>query len=183
MPRLARPVAAGTNARGMHRRPAPDKPHPSSCRRRRLPTALAATPTPPAPQAHLALPADFMTSVDMAALFAWFVARSGAAADGGAGGVRSLHVDVSSAAAWGPTLGVLGVVGRALEHLRIAGDSPQCQMVGCSAPWLALCPHLVSLELDDVVDHSIGDCTAFPTGACRLHWLALFIHLWVVGAR
>ncbi|KAI7840413.1 hypothetical protein COHA_005844 [Chlorella ohadii] len=136
--------------------------------------------------AHLALPADFVTSVDMAALFAWFVARSGSGggggeADGGGtdggngkegsqegGCIRSLHVDVSSAGAWGPTLGVLGVVGRGLRHLRIAGDSPQCQMVGCSAPWLALCPNLVSLELDDVVDQSIGDCTAFPTGLTRL---------------
>ncbi|PRW39336.1 20 kDa chloroplastic isoform B [Chlorella sorokiniana] len=137
-------------------------------------------------QAHLALPADFVTSVDMAALFAWFVERSGDSSGGsgsgsGSGGdanggsgskeaeaIQSLHVDVSTAAAWGPTLGVLGVVGRRLRHLRIAGDSPQCQMVGCSAPWLALCPNLVSLELDDVVDQSIGDCTVFPTGLTRL---------------
>lgn len=135
-----------------------------------------------------------MNSVDMAALYAWFVARSGGGSDGGSDGgdaygsgsggkdgggnkegsssglegncIRSLHVDVSTGAAWGPTLAVLGVVGRTLRHMRIAGDSPQCQLVGCSAPWLALCPNLASLELDDVVDHSIGDCTVFPTGQC-----------------
>ncbi len=166
-----------------------DNARPSCClpthrrRRRRRLTVRCLLPPPHVLQAHLALPADFVTSVDMAALFAWFVARSGSGggggeADGGGtdggngkegsqegGCIRSLHVDVSSAGAWGPTLGVLGVVGRGLRHLRIAGDSPQCQMVGCSAPWLALCPNLVSLELDDVVDQSIGDCTAFPTGA------------------
>lgn len=108
---------------------------------------------------HLAIPADFAHSLDLSALFAWFVAREGA--------VRSLHVDLCCQAAWAPLLAVLGVVGRRLEHLRIAGETAQCQRPGDTAPWLALAPNLTALELDEVVDASIADAR-FPLGALLL---------------
>lgn len=97
-----------------------------------------------------------MQTMDMTALFAWFVAR--------AGDIRSLHIDLFTEAAWPPILAVLGVVGRSLQHLRLAGETPACQRVGCYAPWLQLTPRLTSLELDDVVDGAISHAI-FPPGA------------------
>lgn len=107
-------------------------------------------------QVQLSFPSDFQRTVSMAHLYAWFVRREG--------NVRTLHVDICTREAWAPVLAVLGVVGRGLEHLRVAGEADECQVPGCMAPWLELVPNLLSLELDDVVDHSISDAH-FPTGA------------------
>ena len=109
-------------------------------------------------QVQLSFPADFQQTVSLARLYAWFVRRQGS--------VRSLHIDVSTAAAWAPIQAVLGVAGRALEHLRVAGDAQESHTPGCTAPWLSLVPNLVSLELDDVVDHSVSDAH-FPPGGCQ----------------
>lgn len=126
---------------------------PQVCRRFR---ALANTPSALWEQVHLAFPADFQQTMSMAHLYAFFVRREGA--------VRSLHVEMSTAAAWPAVAAVLGVVGRGLQHLRIAGDTQECQVPGCTAPWLELAPKLESLELDDCVDHSIAEAR-FPEGA------------------
>lgn len=105
---------------------------------------------------HLSFPEGFERSLDLAALFAWVVGREGV--------VRSLHVDLSTPAAWPPLLAVLGVLGRQLLRLRLAGETPACQRPGCAAPWLALVPNLTCLELDDAVDGSIA-AARFPPGA------------------
>ena len=126
---------------------------PLVCRRFR---ALANIPSPLWEQVHLAFPADFQQTLSMAHLYQFFVRREG--------GVLSLHVEMSTAAAWPAVLAVLGVVGRGLQHLRVAGESSECQVPGCTAPWLELAPNLESLELDDVVDHSIAEAR-FPQGA------------------
>lgn len=109
-------------------------------------------------QVQLSLPADFAQTLSVAALYAWFVAR--------AGQVRSLHVDMSGEAAWAPLLAVLGVVGRGLQHLRLAGDGAACALPGCTAPWLALTPNLHSLELDEVCDAAVADALWPPGGCC-----------------
>ncbi|EFN52805.1 hypothetical protein CHLNCDRAFT_138465 [Chlorella variabilis] len=129
---------------------------PLVCRRFR---ALANIPSPLWEQVHLAFPADFQQTLSMAHLYQFFVRREG--------GVLSLHVEMSTAAAWPAVLAVLGVVGRGLQHLRVAGESSECQVPGCTAPWLELAPNLESLELDDVVDHSIAEAR-FPQGLTRL---------------
>lgn len=120
--------------------------------------ALAAVSTDLWEQVQLAIPADFRQSVSLPDLFSWFVRREGL--------VRSLHVSIGTDDAWAPLLALLGVVGRGLEHLRVAGDGQSCAVAGCTAPWLALTPNLRSLELDDVCDHSIGDAL-WPSGAPR----------------
>ena len=110
-------------------------------------------------QAHITLPAEPHVSLDLAAMFTWFLAR----ADGEAP-VRSLHADLAAADGWAPLLGVLGAVGRGLHHLRIAGEGPECRRPGCTAPWLALTPNLLSLELDEVCDAAVSNAR-FPPGA------------------
>lgn len=118
--------------------------------------ALAAASTDLWQQVQLSIPADFRQSVSMPDLYAWFVRREGL--------VRSLHVSIGTDDAWAPLLALLGVAGRGLEHLRVAGDGQSCAVAGCTAPWLALTPNLRSLELDDVCDHSIGEAR-WPPGA------------------
>lgn len=110
-------------------------------------------------QVHLAFPADFQQTISLARVFHYFVRREGA--------LRTLHIELSTAAAWPAIQAVLGVVGRNLEHLRIAGETKECQAPGCTAPWLELVPNLLSLELDQAVDHSIADAR-FPAGLTRL---------------
>ena len=107
---------------------------------------------------YLCFPASFEHSLNLAAMYAWFVRWEGV--------MSSLHVDLSTAAAWAPVAAVLGVVGRRLQHLRVAGDAEGCLAPGgATAPWMALVPHLASLELDNVADHSIS-AAHFPTSAC-----------------
>lgn len=117
--------------------------------------ALAAASTDLWQQVQLSIPVDFRQSVSLPDLYAWFVRREGL--------VRSLHVSIGTDDAWAPLLALLGVAGRGLEHLRIAGDGQSCAVAGCTAPWLALTPNLRSLELDDVCDHSIGEAL-WPAG-------------------
>ncbi|KAL4440201.1 hypothetical protein ABPG75_003202 [Micractinium tetrahymenae] len=121
--------------------------------------ALAAASTDLCQQVQLSLPADLRQSVSLPDLYAWFVRREGL--------VRSLHVNIGTSDAWAPLLALLGVAGRGLEHLRVAGDGQSCAVAGCTAPWLALTPNLRSLELDDVCDHSIGEAL-WPPGLTRL---------------
>lgn len=121
--------------------------------------ALAASSADLCEQVQLSFPEDYRQTVAMAEMYAWFVRREGL--------VRSLHVSIASDAAWAPILALLGVVGRGLEHLRIAGDGQSCAVAGCTAPWLSLTPNLRSLELDDVCDHSIGEAV-WPPGLTRL---------------
>jgi hypothetical protein len=123
---------------------------PLVCRRLRV---LANTASSLWEQVHLALPHDFQHTISTAHLYQFFVRREGA--------VRSLHVEMSSGAAWPTVVAVLGVVGRSLHDLRIAGDTQECQVAGCTAPWLELVPNLLSLELDEAVDHSIAEAR-FP---------------------
>lgn len=119
--------------------------------------ALAASFTELWEQVQLSLPEDFRQTVSMGDLYSWFVRREST--------VRSLHASIGSEAAWTPLLAVLGIIGRRLEHLRVAGDGQSCVLPGCTAPWLALTPSLRSLELDDVCDHSIGEAL-WPPGGC-----------------
>ncbi|KAI3431582.1 hypothetical protein D9Q98_004632 [Chlorella vulgaris] len=129
---------------------------PLVCRRLRV---LANTASSLWEQVHLALPHDFQQTISTAHLYQFFVRREGA--------VRSLHVEMSSGAAWPTVVAVLGVVGRSLHDLRIAGDTQECQVAGCTAPWLELVPNLLSLELDEAVDHSIAEAR-FPQSLTRL---------------
>ncbi|KAL4853377.1 Ras suppressor protein 1 [Chlorella vulgaris] len=129
---------------------------PLVCRRLRV---LANTASSLWEQVHLALPHDFQQTISTAHLYQFFVRREGA--------VRSLHVEMSSGAAWPTVVAVLGVVGRSLHDLRIAGDTQECQVPGCTAPWLELVPNLLSLELDEAVDHSIAEAR-FPQSLTRL---------------
>jgi hypothetical protein len=140
---------------------------PLVCRRFR---ELANTPSSLWEQVHVAFPADFQQTMSMAHLYSFFVRREG--------GVHSLHLELATAAAWPAVFALLGVVGRGLQHLRIAGESTECQLPGCTAPWLELVPNLQSLELDEAVDHSIAEArfpqSEYPLLAYRDSRLWLF---------
>lgn len=70
------------------------------------------------------MPADFLTRVDVSALYRWFLsaARHGV--------VRALEWDIGCSDAWTVIYGVLGIVGRQLEHLRVASDAEGCYEAG-----------------------------------------------------